>query len=52
MAVPHQRPGPVSVRYYGYNNAGQRQPSGQYRILVVASNSGGSATTETRLVIR
>jgi hypothetical protein len=52
IAQPHQAAGQVSVRYYGYDNRGRQLQPGRYRILVVASNSGGSATAETSLRIR
>ena len=52
MAVPRQSSGTVQVRYYGYDSRRQPLATGQYRILVVASNSGGSATAETGLLVR
>lgn len=51
LADPRQGTGAVSVRYSGDNSHGRAEPAGQYQILVVASNSLGSATAEAPLTI-
>jgi FlgD Ig-like domain len=51
MSRPRQQAGHVTVRYYGYNGAGQPQPIGRYQVLIVASNADGSATAEAPLVM-
>lgn len=51
LARPAQPPGSLAIRYYGFNGAGRRVPAGQYQVLVVASNSHGSATAQSPLRI-
>lgn len=51
IAKPGHAAGPVIVPYYGYSGGGQRLPAGNYRVLIVASNSSGSATAEDTLTI-
>ncbi len=51
LARPAQPAGSLAIRYYGFNGAGRRVPAGQYQVLVVASNSHGSATAESPLRI-
>jgi hypothetical protein len=51
IALPGEQPGGVTVNYYGWEDAGQPDPAGSYQILVVASNSQGSATAETGLTV-
>lgn len=51
LARPAQPPGSLAIRYYGFNGAGHRVPAGQYQVLVVASNSHGSATAQSPLRI-
>jgi hypothetical protein len=48
---PAQAPGSHTIGYYGFNGAGHRVPTGQYRVLVVASNANGSGTAESSLEI-
>jgi flagellar hook assembly protein FlgD len=48
---PAQAPGSHTIRYYGFNGAGHRVPTGQYQVLVVASNAHGSGTAESPLEI-
>jgi FlgD Ig-like domain len=48
---PAQAPGSHTIRYYGFNGAGHRVPTGQYQVLVVASNANGSGTAESSLEI-
>jgi FlgD Ig-like domain len=51
LARPAQAPGSHTIRYYGFNGAGHRVPTGQYQVLVVASNAHGSGTAESSLEI-
>jgi hypothetical protein len=51
LARPALAPGSHTIRYYGFNGAGHRVPTGQYQILVVASNANGSGTAESSLEI-
>jgi hypothetical protein len=51
LARPAQAPGPHTIRYYGFNGTGHRVPTGQYQVLVVASNANGSGTAESPLEI-
>ena len=51
LSRPGQWAGHVTVRYYGYNGAGQPQPTGRYQVLIVASNADGSATAQEPLMI-
>jgi hypothetical protein len=51
LARPAHAAGQLTIPYYGYNGSGQRVPAGNYKILVVASNSGGSGTAESALTI-
>jgi hypothetical protein len=51
LARPGKAAGLVHVPYYGDVGGGKRLPAGQYPVLVVASNSSGSATAEATLTI-
>jgi hypothetical protein len=51
LARPGKAAGSVHVPYYGNVGGGKRLPAGQYPVLVVASNSSGSATAEATLTI-
>jgi hypothetical protein len=52
MTKPGHPAGEVAIPYYGYNGfTRQLLEAGTYTILVVASNSGGSATAEVKLTI-
>jgi hypothetical protein len=51
LAKPAQAPGSRTLRYYGFNGAGHRVPTGQYRVRVVASNAHGSGTAQAPLEI-
>jgi hypothetical protein len=51
LARPAQAPGSRSIRYYGFNGAGHRVPTGQYRVRVVASNAHGRGTAQSPLEI-
>lgn len=51
LARPNKAAGLVHVPYYGSVGAGKRLPAGQYPVLVVASNSSGSATAEATLTV-
>ena len=51
LARPAQAPGSHTIRYYGFNGAGHRVPTGQYQVLVLASNAHGSGTAEAPLEI-
>ena len=51
LARPAQAPGSHAIRYYGFNGAGHRVPTGQYQVLVVASNAQGSGTAQSSLEI-
>jgi flagellar hook assembly protein FlgD len=52
LARPRQAAGQVRLRYNGDGNGGKPAPAGTYHVLVVASNSGGSATAEAPLTIK
>lgn len=51
IAKPSHASGKVTIPYYGYSTGGHRLIAGSYPILVVASNSTGSATAEATLTI-
>ena len=51
LAKPAQAPGSHTLRYYGFNGAGHRVPTGQYRVRVVASNAHGRGTAQAPLEI-
>ncbi len=51
LVRPAHAAGKLTIPYYGYNGSGQRLPAGNYKILVVASNSRGSGTAEATLTI-
>jgi hypothetical protein len=52
LTAPAGRPaGRVSVAYDGYDAAGKPLLPGRYNVLVVASNTRGSATAEVRLTM-
>jgi FlgD Ig-like domain len=51
LARPDKAAGLVHVPYYGELGGGKRLPAGQYPVLVVASNSSGSATAEATLTV-
>lgn len=51
LARPDKAAGPVHVPYYGDVGGGKRLPAGQYPVLLVASNSSGSATAEATLTV-
>ena len=51
LSRPGKAAGQVSIPYYGFNGSGSRLPAGTYPVLVVASNSSGSATAEATLTI-
>jgi FlgD Ig-like domain len=51
IARPNHAVGPVAISYYGFARAGHRDPAGSYRVLVVASNTQGSATVEAKLIL-
>jgi hypothetical protein len=51
LTKPAHAAGQLTVRYYGFNGAGKRVPAGNYQVLVVASNAGGSGTAEAALTI-
>jgi hypothetical protein len=51
LSEPTHAAGRVTIRYYGYDSAGQRVPAGTYRVVVVASNANGSGTAEGTLTI-
>jgi hypothetical protein len=48
---PAKAAGGLTVQYYGFNGSGQREPAGNYQVLVVASNANGSGTAEAPLTI-
>ena len=48
---PALAPGSHAIPYYGFNGSGRRVPSGQYQIVVVASNAHGSGTAQSSLQI-
>jgi hypothetical protein len=45
------RAGQVSQLYYGYNGSSVRLPAGTYTIRVIATDSGGHASAETKLTL-
>ena len=47
LARPAQAPGSHAIPYYGFNGSGHRVPTGQYQVVVVASNAHGSGTAES-----
>jgi hypothetical protein len=51
LSEPTHAAGRVTIRYYGYDSAGQRVPAGSYRLVIVASNANGSGTAEGTLTI-
>jgi hypothetical protein len=51
LTKPAQAAGQLTVRYYGFNGSGKREPAGNYQVLVVASNANGSGTAEAALTI-
>jgi hypothetical protein len=52
LTKPGHAAGEVEIPYYGYNGFTRRRlPAGTYTVLVVASNSGGSATAGVKLSI-
>jgi FlgD Ig-like domain len=51
LTRPAEAAGGLTVQYYGYNGSGQREPAGNYQVLIVASNANGSGTAETPLTI-
>jgi hypothetical protein len=51
LARPGKAAGLAHVPYYGSVGGGKRLPAGQYPVLVVASNSSGSATAEATLTV-
>ena len=48
---PALAPGSHAIPYYGFNGSGRRVPTGQYQIVVVASNAHGSGTAQSSLEI-
>jgi FlgD Ig-like domain len=51
IARPALAPGSHAIPYYGFNGSGHRVPSGQYQVVVVASNGHGSGTAQSSLAI-
>jgi hypothetical protein len=51
LTRPAKAAGGLTVQYYGFNGSGQREPAGNYQVLVVASNANGSGTAEAPLTI-
>ena len=51
IARPALAPGSHAIPYYGFNGSGHRVPTGQYQVLVVASNAHGSGSAESPLEI-
>jgi hypothetical protein len=51
IALPARAAGRSTIWYYGHDQAGKLLPRGRYPVLVVASNSHGSATAETATTI-
>jgi FlgD Ig-like domain len=51
LTRPTHSVGQVTVQYYGFNGSGQREPAGNYQVVVVASNANGSGTAEQALTI-
>lgn len=52
IAEPGRKAGSVSVKYFGWEDAGHPDPPGSYHVLVVASNASGSDTAETGLTVK
>jgi len=50
-ARPGSRAGVVTIRYLAYQRVSHRLPAGHYTVLVVASNSGGSASVARPLTV-
>ena len=48
---PALAPGSHAIPYYGFNGGGHRVPTGQYQVVVVASNAHGSGTAQSLLEI-
>ena len=48
---PALAPGSHAIPYYGFNGSGHRVPTGQYQVVVVASNAHGSGTAQSSLEI-
>ena len=48
---PALAPGSHAIPYYGFNGSGHRVPTGQYQVVVVASNAHGSRTAQSSLEI-
>ena len=51
IARPALAPGSHAIPYYGFNGRGHRVPTGQYQVVVVASNAHGSGTAQSSLEI-
>jgi FlgD Ig-like domain len=51
IARPALAPGSHAIPYYGFNGSGHRVPTGQYQVVVVASNAHGSGTAQSSLEI-
>ena len=50
-ARPGSRAGVVTIRYLAYQRVSHRLPAGKYTVLIVASNSGGSASAARPLTV-
>ena len=51
LSRPNRAAGRVTVPYYGFDGHGNREPPGQYQVLVVASDAQGSSTAKATLTI-
>jgi len=51
IARPGSKAGVVTIRYLTYQRVGHSLAAGQYTVLVVASNSGGSASIAGSLTV-
>jgi hypothetical protein len=51
IARPGSKAGAVTIRYLTYQRVGHSLAAGQYTVLVVASNSGGSASAAVSLTV-
>jgi FlgD Ig-like domain len=51
LSRPNRAAGRVTVPYYGFDGHGNREPPGQYQILVVARDAQGSSTAKSTLTI-
>jgi hypothetical protein len=51
LTKPARAAGKVAIRYYGFDGSGHHEPTGNYQVLVVASNANGSGTAESPLQI-